>query len=424
MNSVQLELIKLDKLWSKTIKQTPSTPLYVCLGEKQELKLFEAYFDYQNSDASNTQHIFISLKYNFDDIETYGQEFINDWSSLCQIKEQKEGTEEWNKNHLSTTPLKGANLLLDLFYSLYTAYPEIVDKKIFILLAPANLNKNNIKSFEQWISQWCSCNKKLREIKLVVMDNVHHPFLKLPPNKHPFKMDIDMANLMSNVAGQTNKEKGSAETNFQQQIVLANDLLSKGLYDNAFVSLEKAIKIAKSQHYTEGECTARFMIAGIFLALEKPKKAEDEFNKIFNTVEKNTLLEAEMYMNYAGLLLSQSESAKAIKALEKAIDIAEHIDHKFIQIECYRMIGQFSDNLTSFRTVACYEKVIELSEELDLTTRRSGTLAYTAVQLLKKYGHHTEKAKQLNQKMIFLLGQDWRQLAQEPVLSKNNQSYE
>jgi hypothetical protein len=34
MNSVQLELLKLDKKWYKTVKQSPQVPLYVCLGGK------------------------------------------------------------------------------------------------------------------------------------------------------------------------------------------------------------------------------------------------------------------------------------------------------------------------------------------------------------------------------------------------------
>lgn len=62
MNSVQLEILKIDKQWYHEVKKNPSIPLFICLGEKHEVDLFDTYFKFQGSEEASTHDIFLDRK--------------------------------------------------------------------------------------------------------------------------------------------------------------------------------------------------------------------------------------------------------------------------------------------------------------------------------------------------------------------------
>lgn len=59
MNPVQLELFKIDKQWQQVVRKYPLETLFLCLGERHEVNLFEAYFKYQLTEESRTDDMFL-----------------------------------------------------------------------------------------------------------------------------------------------------------------------------------------------------------------------------------------------------------------------------------------------------------------------------------------------------------------------------
>jgi Tfp pilus assembly protein PilF len=418
MNSVQLELVKLDKQWYREVKKNPDTPLFVCLGEKHELNLFDTYCKYQISEQASTQDIFLIHYQDFNNPATYGQSLIKEWKEAYHA--WKEGTPEvpeWNEPKINTSEYKTdacktANTLKDL----YTLFPHLEGRKIFLHLAP--INTDNVSMFELWLKEWCSVIKR-KDIKILITD--HHEFRSyknLPDNRREFRVEIDIHNLMQNTASQTNRNKGSAETNYQQQLLIASNFLSKHKNEEALAALEKAVKIARFQQLPEAECTARLMMAQTFNVMKKEKEASLQFQKAIETAGDHSFIGAQMYMNYGGFLLSRSKTREAIECFEKTVEIGEKLNNDFIRMEGNRLIGQLKESKLSNRSVPYYEKCIEIGKKMPEDMRKQSSLSYTAGLLLKKYGSHSEQGKQLDQEMISLVGEDWKLLSQEPSAPK------
>ncbi|TWP31365.1 tetratricopeptide repeat protein [Apibacter muscae] len=425
MNSVQLEVLKLDKQWYREIKNSPQSPLYVCLGEKHELRLLEGYFKSQSSDQAKTKDLFLILYHPFEGKNQYGTFMVERWHELHQagLQTRVENLREWQEVQFPEGKYKtDAYQLLQTLESYYHTYPEMEGRKIFLLLQPPNLKEDNAQEWEEWIGEWCRINRKKKDIKLVIKEYKHlRTFKNLPPNTHEVVLNIDGGKLMQNAAQQTQREKGNPEMNFQQQILNAYTLLGEGKYEPALHSLDRALFIAKKDGSQESEATARFIRATVFTALEDKKNAKAEFEKLFQTVEKDTLFAAQIHFHYAGFLLSQSETTAAIQELEKALTIGEKIEDYFIQLESHRMLGQFKDGMfNSSQALAHYEKCLEIGAQLPLQERKASTFPYTMRQLLKKYGKSSEKGKKLDQKMKQLVGENWQEKVNDPEPQPTN----
>ena len=59
MNSVELELLKIDKQWYRQVKENADVRLFVCLGEKHTLKLFDGYFRSHGAEEVETKDLFL-----------------------------------------------------------------------------------------------------------------------------------------------------------------------------------------------------------------------------------------------------------------------------------------------------------------------------------------------------------------------------
>ena len=73
MNSVRLELLKIDRQWYDQVKGHADKPLFVCLGEKHGLELFDAYFKSHSADGMESHDLFLMYYRPFDDVREYGR---------------------------------------------------------------------------------------------------------------------------------------------------------------------------------------------------------------------------------------------------------------------------------------------------------------------------------------------------------------
>ena len=78
MNSVRLELLKIDRQWYGQVKGHAGKPLFVCLGEKHGLKLFDAYFKSRSADGMESRDLFLTYYRPFDDAREYGRPLLAD----------------------------------------------------------------------------------------------------------------------------------------------------------------------------------------------------------------------------------------------------------------------------------------------------------------------------------------------------------
>lgn len=419
MNPVRLELLKIDRQWHEQVKAHTDKPLFVCLGEKHMLNMFDVYFKSHGADEVESDDFFLVNYKPFEDAQRYGVELLEDLHLVYNL---------WREINLTTVPCKewiqniavpddkvktDAGNTAKTLIGLYESLPALHGHKIFILLSPQDIS--SVPLFEQWLFDWCA-NMYSCDIKIVVLEKSEGRLLRnLPDNRHEFVLTgTDIASLMNNVAAQTAVNPNDEETVLQQQMLLANVHFSRREFDNAHVALAKAIGIAHRHNLTDVLCTAHLLDAYVWLTQNEQERAHNTFRTLLTLTGEGTLLSAQMHVNYGGFLLAIKKKQDAINAFEKSAEIARDIKNPLLEMECYRITGQMQDGiLTNSQTIACYEKCIEIGMTMNNEERQQSSLAYVATLLLKKYGN-SNKAKELHKQMDQYLGVDWQTNIQVP----------
>ncbi|SEM48506.1 Tetratricopeptide repeat-containing protein [Chryseobacterium taichungense] len=416
MNPVDLELVKLKRNWRNIVKNNAEKPMLIALGEKHETDLFDGFIKSRLSEDYDDEDIFLIHYQEFNGMDSFGQALFEEWKEYYEMLEKsQENIPEWrltiSENKFKTDAFKAFFPLLDLKKN----FPTIKDSKIFLYIAPIRIS--NIEELSVWVKEWCEICEKSgnQDIKLVWAE--HHTYKTLPENSsaHSFRVEVDIHQLMQNTAAHTNRKKNSADTDFQQQILIASNHLSKGRYNEAEFSLKNAVKLAREQNNKQGEISAYFMLTQTYVADRKKEKAEDTYQKIFEEVEPDSPLEIQMYMNYGSYCLGNSKKAKAEKAFEKAADIALKIGEYAMAIECYRIIGTLNDTvLTRDKMIRYFEKCLEIAKLMEPSTRESSSLKFVASMLMIKYENDTEKKDALDKEMKNYFGEDWKVSVEKP----------
>ncbi len=220
---------------------------------------------------------------------------------------------------------------------------------------------------------------------------------------------------MQNTAAHTNRKKNSPDTDFQQQILIASNHLSKERFKEAEYALKKAVKLAKEQKNKQGEISAYFMLTQAYTADKKKDKAEDTYQTIFEEIEPDTPLEVQMYMNYGSHLLGNSKKSRAQNAFEKAAETAQKIGEYAMAIECYRIIGTLNDTvLTKDKMIRYFEKCLDVAKLMDSLAREQSSLRFVASMLILKYEGDTDKKTLLDNEMKSYFGDDWKVSVERP----------
>ncbi|WP_312901949.1 tetratricopeptide repeat protein, partial [Chryseobacterium taichungense] len=373
MNPVDLELVKLKRNWRNIVKNNAEKPMLIALGEKHETDLFDGFIKSRLSEDYDDEDIFLIHYQEFNGMDSFGQALFEEWKEYYEMLEKsQENIPEWrltiSENKFKTDAFKAFFPLLDLKKN----FPTIKDSKIFLYIAPIRIS--NIEDLSVWVKEWCEICEKSgnQDIKLVWAEHLTYKTLPENPSAHSFRVEVDIHQLMQNTAAHTNRKKNSADTDFQQQILIASNHLSKGRYKEAEFSLKNAVKLAREQNNKQGEISAYFMLTQAYVAYKKKEKAEDTYQKIFEEVEPDSPLEIQMYMNYGSYCLGNSKKAKAEKAFEKAADIALKIGEYAMAIECYRIIGTLNDTvLTRDKMIRYFEECLEIAKLMEASTRES-----------------------------------------------------
>ncbi|WP_431293207.1 hypothetical protein [Pedobacter sp. P26] len=91
MNPVQLELFKIDKQWQQVVRKYPLETLFLCLGERHEVNLFEAYFKYQLTEESRTDDMFLLHYQVFQSKNDYGESLVKEWKEIFDLWQKDTG---------------------------------------------------------------------------------------------------------------------------------------------------------------------------------------------------------------------------------------------------------------------------------------------------------------------------------------------
>lgn len=416
MNPVDLELVKLKRKWHQVVKNNAEKPMLIALGEKHETDLFDGFVKSRLSEDHDGEDIFLVHYQEFKGMTSFGQTLWEEWKEFYEMLEKShENIPEWNFTvadpQFKTDAYKAFYPLLDLKKN----FSNIKHSQIFLYIAPVRIS--DINELSVWIKEWCSLceHSGIQDVKLVWAE--HHTYQTLPenPSAYKFRVEVDIHQLMQNTAAHTNRKKNSADTDFQQQILIASNHLSKGRFREAEFALNKAVKLAREQKNKQGEISAYFMLTQAYVADRKKEKAEDTFRKIFEEVETDSSLEIQMYMNYGSYCLGNSKKAKAEKAFEKAAETAVKIGEQAMAIECYRIIGTLNDTvLTRDKMIRYFEKCMEIAPLMEPAARESSSLRFVATMLFIKYEGDTEKKTPLDQEMTNYFGKDWKVSVEKP----------
>lgn len=424
MNSVRLELLKMDRQWYDQVKGHADKPLFVCLGEKHGLKLFDAYFKSHSADGMESHDLFLMYYRPFNDARVYGRPLLDDLQLAYGLWRAENGVstscEDWRQEELE---MKGetktdAGATAKALMGFYDIFPPMHGRKMFILLSPQRIGDASL--FELWLKEWCTSMKR-NEIKLVVTERVEARLLRdLPEDRYEFTLNsTDIASLMNNVAAQTSVNPNDEESVLQQQMLLANVHFCKREFDTAHVALDKAITIASRHGLIDATCAAHLLKAYVWLIQGDEQRADIQFRTLLAIAGSNTSLAAQMHTNYAGFLLATKRKDKALTAFGEAAEISKAVGNLSLEMECHRIMGQLQDShFSDSETIAHYERCLDIGESMPETERRQGSLAYIASLLLAKYGN-TAKSDELCKRMEQCLGADWQTDVKPPQMESS-----
>jgi len=427
MNPIQLELFKIDKQWQQVVRQHPSETLFLCLGERHEVNLFEAYFKYQLTEESRTDDMFLLHYQEFQNVYDYGKNLVKEWKEIFDLWQKDTGKGiVWDVDMSVNAKIYKTDAYVPVLAleQLCSLYPDLKLKKIYVQLAPTSIN--DVTGLSEWINEWCNCVKAIKNqnIKLVYTEHHTHRTLKKLKQGTEFRINIDVSQLMQNAAAHTNREKNDPEADYQQQILIASNYLSKGKHEQANAVLERAIVIAQKQGLQEAVVAARIMLAQSLAVKSKKTEARQQYEIALARTGESSLLSAHIHMSYGSFLLAHASKDEAKKYFEKAIKIAEFIENDFIAMECTRLLGQLSDGKISGsgKAMAYYLKCLEIAKKMPIEQRRQSSMAYTASIMLKKYGEESPEGKKLDLEMQQDYGEDWKSMAEVPKNHSNSLS--
>ncbi|QBJ84954.1 hypothetical protein DDI74_01165 [Chryseobacterium gleum] len=416
MNPVDLELVKLKRQWQKVVSKNEEKPMLICLGEKHETDLFDGFIKSKLSEDEEGDDVFLLHYQEFNGMNSFGQTLLDEWAEFYEmLKKSEENIPEWElrqpDENFKTDAYKAFYPLLELKKN----FPSIKDSSIFIYIAPLRIS--DAEELSLWVKEWCGICEKSgnKDIKLVWAEHHHYRTLSNISSAHSFRIEVDIHQLMQNTAAHTNRKKNSPDTDFQQQILVASNHLSKERFKEAEYALKKAVKLAKEQKNKQGEISAYFMLTQAYTADKKKDKAEDTYQTIFEEIEPDTPLEVQMYMNYGSHLLGNSKKSRAQNAFEKAAETAQKIGEYAMAIECYRIIGTLNDTvLTKDKMIRYFEKCLDVAKLMDSSAREQSSLRFVASMLILKYEGDTDKKTLLDNEMKSYFGDDWKVSVERP----------
>ncbi len=416
MNPVDLELVKLKRQWKKVVSKNEEKPMLICVGEKHETDLFDGFLKSKLSEDEEGNDIFLLHYQEFSGMNSFGQTLLDEWKEYYEmLVKSEEGIPVWK------TDISDENFTTDAYKAFYPLlelrknFPDIRDSKIYLYIAPVRIS--DIEELSLWVKEWCKiCEKsENKDIKLVWAE--HHTYKTLPHNAsaHSFRVNVDIHQLMQNTAAHTNRKKNSADTDFQQQILIASNHLSKGRFREAEHALKTAVKLAKGQNNKQGEISAYFMLTQAYIADKRKDRAEDTYMTIFEEVEPDSPLQVQMYMNYGSYALGNSKKRKAEQAFEKAAEIAQNIGEPAMAIECYRIIGTLNDSvLTKDKMIRYFEKCLDIAKLMEPSAREQSSIRFVASMLILTYEADTDKKNKLDGEMKSYFGDDWKVSVERP----------
>lgn len=416
MNPVDLELVKLKRQWQKVVSKNEEKPMLICLGEKHETDLFDGFIKSKLSEDEEGDDVFLLHYQEFNGMNSFGQTLLDEWTEFYEmLKKSEADIPHWNlekpDESFKTDAYKAFYPLLELKKN----FPNIKDSKIYIYIAPLRIN--DTEELSLWVKEWCRICEATgsKDIKLVWVEHHHYRTLAGISSAHSFRIEVDIHQLMQNTAAHTNRKKNSPDTDFQQQILIASNHLSKERFKEAEHALKKAVKLAGEQKNKQGEISAYFMLTQAYIADRKKDRAEDTYRTIFEKVEPDTPLEVQMYMNYGSHLLGNSKKSRAEKAFEKAAETAHKIGEYAMAIECYRIIATLNDTvLTKDKMIRYFEKCLDIAKLMDPSAREQSSLRFVASMLILKYEGDTDKKTKLDSEMKTYFGDDWKVSVEKP----------
>lgn len=416
MNPVDLELVKLKRQWQKVVSKNEEKPMLICIGEKHETDLFDGFIKSRLSEDEESDDVFLLHYQEFNGMNSFGQTLLDEWTEFYEmLKKSEENIPQWELKNPEETFKTDAYKAFYPLLELKKKFPNIQHSKIYLYIAPLRIS--DTEELSLWVKEWCRIceTSENKDIKLVWAEHHTHRTLSPISSAHSFRVEVDIHQLMQNTAAHTNRKKNSPDTDFQQQILIASNHLSKERFKEAEHALKTAVKLAKEQKNKQGEISAYFMLTQAYTADKKKDRAEDTYQIIFEEIEPDSPLEIQMYMNYGSHLLSNSKKSKAEKIFEKAAEIAQKIGEYAMAIECYRIIGTLNDTvLTKDKMIRYFEKCLDIAKLMDPSVREQSSLRFVASMLILKYEGDREKKQKLDSEMKTYFGDDWRVSVEKP----------
>ncbi len=387
-----------------------------------EVRMVDCFITMEMEDgAGETPDLFLQFDEQFVDLKSYGLTLQE--SFIRQYEEQKE---EMEKAEISTdwvppTVYKDDNDILTFLNccsSFQEHYQDIVEN-LAIYLIPKEIN--DTEDWLKWIeavAQYTSPN-----VRFVVLDWSHTPNLEPLVKREPkgivtMTPELDMGGALEELSeegGNLDKPGGQ----YRHLFVKLNKAASTGDYEMAETIGDKAIQIAQKAQW-------QYLVAAVHLALGSSfingKKVDDaviryqQADNVGSEIEQSgepigTRLRLQAGMGVGTALFSSEKYKDAAEAYEKTTPLAEKLEDKNMQLECWRMASYCyeieKDHKLSWD---CGMKALDLGETMKPEDREHSTLPYVGEGLMRltKINEFADQEQSVEDKMVELVGPDWR----------------
>lgn len=387
-NAVVNEVLKIGVQWEQLKRDYPTTKLFCWQGNRLQMQYVDVFVQYQMSDASIGNDVFLIFDHAFEDVFTHGTNIIQEYEKGIQLwhdgltDEQKLRKEKWMLEGNPQTE-QAVNYFVKNLNSLPDYYEFKTDENLVILLSPTRIY--NIEYYTKWLVELIG-QKLDSRIKFMIHDQEQFPQLN-----HVTK-DLDVILITPNVNAmaslqqahkETSKDKQDPNTLFQKHLLNATTFLGKNKTEKALTESQMCLNIAKRYELSDSLASTHMFRSTIYAQTDDETGVFREITSAVKCSEHNKRLLLQNKMMKGSYALRYREKMLAFESFEHTPELAQELEDDLLVIEANRLFGVAAEGIDKKAEAwNAYQRAFETFKSMDEKAAKASTFMLVANQML------------------------------------------
>lgn len=390
---------------------------------EDELRMIDGFYKVQVTEHNQTGDLFFKFSIPFTDAASYGPALYEEL--LRQIRALQEATDEEDIKRWQ--PILSHTHSSDMlpFLSNLGAFAHTLNLPQGYLVA--YMAPKDMDDVEQWASWWLQATHTgiPQKVRLMVIDARDIPVLESVAKRYPRQVvsitpNLQMAAALNELAA--TGDPADPGVQFRKAFVHLTQAI--GRQDQAMVAqmAAKALKIAEQNQWPQMKVTVHMAQGAACLGAQQFEKAFQVYGQARKVAEQaytagdpaSGKLTVTALFSQGAAMLAAKEYSIAAKVYGDAVPFAKKTEDYYNLMEAWRMAGfcyqQLDDVPNAWHS---YWQALETAPQLDEKMRPNSTLPYIgqALLTLAPQVEREEMTDLIRERMIFLVGDDWREKA-------------